>query len=204
MIKIQGQYTLEDFKNAQKLHLKGRRGTLTGFPAYFVAMAALTFVVWAISSTFMSRVDWPVILIPFGFLMAVGIYLMIMRPRQIARVFQQQKELSAPLEIELSEDGFKLSHQYGSVTIPWKDFAKWKEDQDLILLYRSDLAFTMLPKRFLAGGDQLQYVHDLLTQAGVPDAYKIRTGNRRWRVLIYVLLFIVICVMIYFNLRPSQ
>ena len=204
MIKIQAQYTLEDFKYAQKLHMKGKRGTLSGLQAYFAIMVALVLIMFGFSLVSTKGLDWVALLIPVALMVAVGIYFAVTQPRQIARFFQQQKELSAPMEFELSEEGFAIQHQYGGSRIPWKEFAKWKEDQEMILLYRSDLSFHLLPKRFLAGGDQLQYVHDRLRQNNVPDAAGIRSRNWIWQVVFFVLLFVAICALVYFNLQHSR
>jgi hypothetical protein len=108
------------------------------------------------------------------------------------------------MEIELSEEGFAVQHRYGGSRIPWKDFTKWKEDQEMILLYRSDLSFNFLPKRCLAGGDQLQYLRDQLVQNKVPDAASLRSRNWLWPAVAFLLLFIAICAIVYFSLGQSR
>jgi hypothetical protein len=202
MIKIQGQYTLEDVKNAQKLHQgPGGSNKIAGF--LLLALAVLMALFSIPSMIQMRPLAWTGFLVPIILIAGLGLYLLFWGPRQIARMFQQQKDLSAPLEIDLSEDGFGYTNQYGTGRIPWKDFAKWKEDREMFLFYRSDPMFNMLPKRFLAGEDQVRYIRDLLVQNNVPDARKIRRGRWAWRVLIYVLLFIAIAAMAYFNVRQG-
>src|SRR5215475_7227989 len=49
--------------------------------------------------------------------------------------------------IELSDEAFELRNEFGSSRIPWKNFVKWKQNKALLLLYRSDFVFQMLPGR---------------------------------------------------------
>jgi hypothetical protein len=204
MIKIQGQFTLEDFKNAQRLHMQARQGALSGFPAIFVVMAAMMVILTAVSLVVTGQVDWIALFFPFTLLVTLGVQILVMQPRQMARIYQQQKDLSTPLEIEISDEAYAVAHQYGTSRIPWQDFVKWKEDSQMILLYRSDLMMSYLPKRFLAGEDQVQYVRDQLLRNNVPAAYKIPRRNRVWRaVVVALLVFIAACVILYINLRQA-
>jgi hypothetical protein len=204
MIKIQAQYTLDDFKKAQDLHLRAKRGTLTGFPALLVLMAVMMFVLTGLSLVTVGSVDWIALLFPFLVLVVGGIQMLVSRPRQLARIFQQQKDLSSPFEIELSDETYTGTNLYGTYRIPWQDFVKWKEDRQMILLYRSDLMINFIPKRLLAGEDQVQYIHDRLAKGDVADALKTPKRNWALRILIYVLLFVAICAMVYFNLRQGR
>ncbi len=201
MIKIQGQYTLEDLKSAQKLH-QGSGGS-PGVAGYMLMAVGILMVLTTIGSSMMGQLNWTLSLVPAALLAAFGFYLVYWGPRQMARIFQQQKDLSAPFEMELSEDGFGMTNIYGRYRVPWKDFAKWKEDQVIVVLYRSDVMLNFIPKRLLAGADQLQYLHDLLAQGNVVDARQVQKRKWIWRALIYVLLFIAICTMVYFNIRQA-
>jgi hypothetical protein len=205
MIRIHGQYTLDDFTKAQRLNLQARRKGLSGFAAILVPMAGLILVVAVMSLLARGHVDWLALVFPVALLLALGINFLVMRPRQIARLFQQQKELSSPMEIELSEDGFGLTYRYGKSLVPWADFVKWKEDQHLILLYRSDALISFLPKRFLAGADEVEYVRGLLGQAGVPDALKTGGRDRIRQAVALILVLLMVCVLtIYLVLRTTS
>jgi hypothetical protein len=84
--------------------------------------------------------------------------------RQLTRVFTQQKDLSAPFEMTLTDQEFSMRNEFGESHLPWDSFVKWKEDKEMLLLYRSDVMFQMLPKRLLHSDGELGYVLSRLRQ----------------------------------------
>lgn len=77
----------------------------------------------------------------------IAVIRFIVTPRRIARLFKQQKDLSAPFVIELTDETSSSHNEFGEGCLPWGTFVKWEENEKLLLLYRSDVLFHMLPKR---------------------------------------------------------
>ena len=162
MIQINGQYELADFKKAQALH--ARRGRLATWGVYYVIglMALITGVGGVLA--IMGRFPWSYVLISALVLGAFVIVRFVVVPRQLTRVFTQQKDLSAPFEMTLTDQEFSMRNEFGASHLPWDSFVKWKEDKEMLLLYRSDVMFQMLPKRLLHSDGELGYVLSRLRQ----------------------------------------
>jgi len=162
MIQINGQYELADFKKAQALH--ARRGRLATWGVYYVIglMALITGVGGVLA--IMGRFPWSYVLISALVLGAFVIVRFVVVPRQLTRVFTQQKDLSAPFEMTLTDQEFSMRNEFGESHLPWDSFVKWKEDKEMLLLYRSDVMFQMLPKRLLHSDGELGYVLSRLRQ----------------------------------------
>jgi hypothetical protein len=173
MVQLKGQYQLSDFTAAQKLHAdRGRLSSCLGYYAIgmLVMMALLGLLTGPAGS-----LSWPLLI---GATVALGLWALsrfVLLPRRIARVFTQQKELSAPFEAAIDEAGFHFQNSYGNGRIPWEDFTKWKESKEILLLYRSDIMFHMLPKRLFQNQGEIDTVLERLREKGVPDARKSRS-----------------------------
>jgi hypothetical protein len=141
------------------------------------------------------RQTWNYLLFPAFILFFLALYRFYLRPYQIARSFDQNKELSSPFEMELTEEGYSISNSYGSGRIPWKDFAKWKEDKQIILLYRTDNMFNMVPKRLLHDGTDVQYILDQLRLNNVKVAGSARNPVRTVLLVILAVLFLAVMVL---------
>jgi hypothetical protein len=156
VIQIKGQYELADFKKAQALH--ARRGRLATWSLYYViGLMALIAVMGGVLAI-MGRFPWSYVLISALVLGAFVIARSVVVPRQLTRVFTQQKDLSAPFEMTLTDQEFSVRNEFGESHLPWDSFVKWKEDKEMLLLYRSDVMFHMLPKRLLRSDSDLGYV----------------------------------------------
>jgi hypothetical protein len=200
MISILGKYELADLKAAQNLHAMPGKGTrlLLAF-----LLGLFTFlVVGAVILAVQGRISWVLAIYPIFIAGFVALFWFVLRPAQIARIYRQHKELSSNFEMELTDEAYSIKNDYGSGRIPWKDFAKWKENDRMILLYRSENMFNMVPRRLLADDSQAQYVLDRLQQNGVKEASKVKnpiTQITRW--VLYGALVVVIILAIYLNLR---
>jgi hypothetical protein len=110
-------------------------------------------------------------MIPGFFLAAgIGLYRYVFLPWRVKKMFFQQKELSLPFEMEITETGLVASNEIGNSNRPWANFRKWKEDQNLLLLYHSDLLFSMIPKRVFTSPEQVETIKALLAKSNVPVA----------------------------------
>jgi hypothetical protein len=197
MVKIKGKYEFEDFKKAQALH--ARRGRLITYLTYFIigifAVVTLVGILFAISGKW----PWSYVEIPVLIIGAYLVFNFILFPSQIRRVFMQQKDLSAPFEIELTDKGFSLENEYGASRTPWNTFVKWIEDRDMLLLYRSDIIFTMLPKRLLQDAGEIQYIHEMIQEHNLPEASKVR--NPLIKIIVVALTVLAVIVALVSFLR---
>jgi hypothetical protein len=194
MVTLKGKFELADVKAAQNLHARSSR-LITWVGYYLIGLIVLVFI-GEVVLTAMRLLTWTYLLFPAFILGFLALYRFYLRPYQITRSFNQNKELSSPFEMELTDEGYGISNSYGSGKIPWKDFAKWKEDKQIILLYRTDNMFNMIPKRLLHDETEVQHILEMLRQNNVPVASKARNPVRTalWVVLAVLLLLVVILI----------
>jgi hypothetical protein len=119
----------------------------------------------------------------------------------LGQTFKKHKDLSAPFEMELSEEGLRVSNPKGSAMIPWNNFLKWAEGKDMVLLYRSYIMFQMVPKRLFPRESDLQFLREQLARKNIPETGKTTKRISRNRLLVYIFLFTAILAMIYVNIR---
>jgi hypothetical protein len=197
MVKITGQYQLTDYLAAQHLH--ARQNLRLG--AIMVILVLIFLVELALSA--LQVLPWS-LTVAAAFLVAImALYLYVMRPAQLKRLFGQQKELSRPFEMELTDEGYGFSNSYGSARIPWKDYVKWREGKDIFLLYSADNMFTMIPKRLLQTDADAQFVRDQLARNGVPTRTRTRSMDA-FRIIIWLVLFLAIAAIVFFIIRSGS
>ncbi len=169
MIKIHGQYEPSDYAKAVKLNSYHKGVTtvqyfIVGWIGLMLVLAVLSLLITGPSD----QIFWPGILV---LALVLGIWLVVRRvwiPRHVARVFKQQKDLSEPFDMEITDTTFSCQNEFGTTQVPWNIFTKWKENAELFLLYRSDVLFHMLPKRLLQGEDDIRYVRAKLEDNKIP------------------------------------
>ena len=83
-------------------------------------------------------------------------------------MYEQQKELHYPYTITIDEMGIHTKNQIGEAKRPWSLFVKWREDKNLIMLYHSDVMFSMLTKRYL-NEEAIRFVHEQLKKNNIPE-----------------------------------
>jgi hypothetical protein len=172
VVTIKGKYNLADVKAAQGLHAHpSLPARLVGY--YLLGLLIVALVGSAVLAL-MKLVGWSFVIYPAFILGGVVLFRYFIRPNQIARAFDQNKELSSPFEMELTDAGYGIRNSYGNGQIPWKDFVKWKEDNQIILLYRTNNSFNMIPKRLLQDDGEINYIREQLSRNQVKPAGKIR------------------------------
>lgn len=197
MIQLSGQYQLSDFKAAQDLH--AQKGKLVTWTVYFLmGLFALGAVVSAVLA-FLGFYTWPIVILSIALLGAIAFIKFVLAPYQMARLFEQQKGLSGPFQIELRDDGLHLQNELSTSLIPWGDFIKWRENQEMLLLYNSDAMFCMLPKHVFHSQDEIDYVLSNLSLHNVPHASKVRDPANLVNTVIFVLLVISLIIVLFVN-----
>jgi hypothetical protein len=103
--------------------------------------------------------------------------------------------------MELSDAGLSVIGPQATTLIPWNNFLKWAEGQEMVLLYKSYSVFQMLPKRLFASQNDLQFLHAQLARNSVPQAGKAAKHISTNRLLVYFFLFIALLAMLFVNIR---
>ncbi len=95
-----------------------------------------------------------------GCLMRFGVYRWRTR-----RTFAQHKSIRREFQMTWNEQGIILQTGADHSSFPWSEFLKWKESDDLFLLYGTDIMFNMVPKRVFASSESLaefeSYLHKI-------------------------------------------
>jgi YcxB-like protein len=90
-------------------------------------------------------------------------------PRYTKRIFSQQQELRHDVAVHWNETHFVAEAQSGRTEMKWGDFYRWKRNDDILLLFRSEALFNFLPidgPAFAAAADDMQR---FMTEAGVKE-----------------------------------
>jgi hypothetical protein len=161
---IEGNITLEDYQNANRLHRRAKGfGSILRILIYVYFALMLGFVLFlAVRSPSLGTI------LPFLILVGLFIFIWAYIPRRIKKVYEQQKELRLPYTMTLDEAGFHMKNEIGESNRPWNMFVKWKEDKNLIMLYHSDVLFSMISKRYLSE-EALRFLHEQLRKNQIPE-----------------------------------
>ena len=145
MITIRQDVRPEDCRRAVYLHLRPRPGYgVAG--TLILSLAALGAVQkifspdpWT-SSTF----------VPLASLAFLAVFFFVVLPWQATRHFKQNRFLTHATEYRIDEAGLLVQSDLGTTKIPWDHLHKWKENRRLILLYPTDAAYFLFPRRLFA------------------------------------------------------
>ena len=200
-MKISGQLAWIDYLKAQHLHLRpSRMGQIIQYALIGVFIVAVGFMVFAYPGTDL-KWFWAILGYILFVAVLVALYYYVFFPRHVRQLFEQSKELAAPMEHEITPTGLITTSAYGCSERPWGIFRKWKEDKDLLMLYITDGQFIMIPKRF-GTPEQLAALHARLDEYKVPQASQVRSGS--WlRIAVWVIVAILLAILIYSGFRNT-
>jgi YcxB-like protein len=68
-------------------------------------------------------------------------------PRHSRRTFAQTKSLQRPFRWAWNEEQLSCTSDLANAIVPWADLVKWREGDDVFLLYPSNVMFYIFPKR---------------------------------------------------------
>ena len=145
MITIRQDVRPEECRRAVYLHRRPRPGYgVAG--TLILSLAALGAVQkifspdpWT-SSTF----------VPLASLAFLAVFFFVVLPWQATRHFKQNRFLTHATEYRIDEAGLLVQSDLGTTKIPWDHLHKWKENRRLILLYPTDAAYFLFPRRLFA------------------------------------------------------
>ena len=156
MIEVKGVLQPGDYVRAQYLHLRPR-------PIYkIVGIIILALSLWAgwhsITSGDLSTLDYLFFLAIIFLILNFAVYL----PWKTRRIYRQQKALHRELRMKFDDVGVTAENENGRSSTPWEDYLKWKQNDQLILLYFSDCLYHMVPKRFFADAHDFEKLRELI------------------------------------------
>ncbi|HEX2698321.1 MAG TPA: YcxB family protein [Anaerolineales bacterium] len=199
-MKIQGQYQWTDYLEANLLHIQPARWTRIIWYSVFAITGCILIIslYLAITSRRFLVETFPYITIVLVLVISFPLYRYIFLPRRAKQIFEQQKELAVPFQMEVSDTGLAFKNQYSNSNRPWSNFRKWKVNKKILLLYFSDISFVMIPIRFCTD-EQIQAMLAYLDNNNVPEASVGSLRSRLIRFAIYFALFIIVIIVVFIN-----
>ncbi|MGC1376765.1 MAG: YcxB family protein [Anaerolineales bacterium] len=192
-MNFKGQLEWTDYLDSQLLHM--RSGKSRQIALYCILAAPVCALLYLIAT---GQIETGLYFLPaLGLPIVFLLYRYVFLPRQIKKLFTQQKELSLPFELEITETGLLTSNELGNSTRPWGNFAKWKENEKLLLLYHSDIMFSIIPKRIFSEPQQVETVKAFLQKNKVSAA----KSRHMAAYIIYIVLLLAVIWTVYSNLR---
>jgi len=86
-------------------------------------------------------------LLILGFLIFIGLLAFFGRKKQERKAFEQRAELHRLRTVHFSEDGVTHDDRVSQSRTSWQGFIKFGETTNVFLLYHSDVAAIIIPKR---------------------------------------------------------
>jgi hypothetical protein len=198
-MKLKGQLQWTDYLNSQLLHMQPdpvRRIMYYGVYSFLVfALVSSLYLV----ATGQHNIQFSYMLPFFIFVAIYPLYRYVYLPNQVKKIFAQQKELSSPFEIEFTDTEMIMSNEFGNSTRPWKNFIKRKENNELIIMYLSDVMYIIIPKRIFTDSQQIETIKSYLEKNKVPVAKSRSMAS----CVVYVVLIIVIGAVMYISFRNT-
>jgi hypothetical protein len=99
-------------------------------------------------------------------LMSIGLFvplrLSAIRSAQVDEVWSQSERMIQPTAWELDDNGIRTTNPHRDVTYRWPAFSHWVEGTTVILLYQTADHILVIPKRVVAGPEQLSQLRQML------------------------------------------
>jgi hypothetical protein len=162
-MKYELKISYEDFKAAQHLHMRPRRGfRIVLYP--LLALFALTAIL--VSINFVkghgsARSSY----ILMGCIAYLLLIIAILIPSKWKRIYNQQKLFEVTFDYEFTESSLCSTSELGNVSLPWGKFHKWKENKKMFIVYQSDVMFHLIPKRIFRTEEEISRLRDILSES---------------------------------------
>ena len=169
---IKGQITKKEFMAFHRLNR--RQSKIVDAVDMIIVCLMLLVLVIAFALEKKPLGVWMYYLPVFLMLLMIPVLLWVVLPLTWRRIYDQDNEIKLPFEIELGEKAIQFSNEVGKTTRPWTHYRKWKENDELLILYQTDHHATPLPKRIFSA-EELTFLYDRLGSHHVPKARPIST-----------------------------
>jgi hypothetical protein len=156
---ISGTLTQEHHLHALRLH---RRKTVKVLVGVLLACAVIGVVALATDHLFSG-----LILVCGGVGGAISAFAQsrLTLPRQVAKIHRQQASLHAHYTYSWDEEWLSVASEHVQAKRRWSDYAKVRENEEVLLLYHSDVMFEVLPKAWFNGQAQMDEFRRLASRA---------------------------------------
>ena len=146
--------TLEehDYLNAQKLHRRWSKRKFIVIISLVIVVLVMCWIFWCKGFLLIAG---GVIGGLIGGTIAGATTRYVYIPWKARRVFRQQKSLQREYSMSWNADGIQTKNKNGENSSSWSEFIRWKENENLFLLYISDIQFYMFPKRAFTNETEL-------------------------------------------------
>lgn len=138
--------------------------------------------------------DNTTLLLGFALVAIPALQRFVLLPNRLKNIYRQQKDLHRPFAFEWNDTGYALESDHGSSRVPWSDVVRWREDKTVIIIYRSDVLFNLVPKRDLGPAELETFRALLIQKIGAENTPPIKNSILRnlliWIVITLVLVFL--------------
>ena len=157
---LHGSITPTDYLNAQRLH---RARYARGYVILCIFLILAAFVLAA----FYQRHLGVIVGLVGGLGLTVEILIAtVFLPWQVRRLHAQQKDLATPFNYSWDDEYLEVKGANGQAKRPWRNYAKYLEDERVFLVYHADNIFEMLPKRWFKDEAQIAEFRQLADLVG--------------------------------------
>jgi hypothetical protein len=191
-IKLSGKYTFEDYKKANDLHTQVPQWL--EIATHISINITFLFMIIPYIGDFIETGD-------LNFILFVGMYIALilgiywLPQRMLLKRYNQDVFFKKPFEIEITDEYFSFSNEVFQTKQAWKDYVKWRESRDMILIYPYDTGWHPIPKRLFNDEGDEKNIKRLLHENGVP-LYK---GPILHKLSITIILSVLIIFFIFYT-----
>ena len=87
-------------------------------------------------------------------------------PRKAGKIYDQQASLRDTYTYSWDKDALSVSSETGQARRPWSNYIKFLENDQLLLLYHSDIMFEIFPKSWFSSKEQVDEFRSLASRIG--------------------------------------
>jgi len=106
----------------------------------------------------------------FGYIGLIGgvagyfVTLHVISPWQAKISYRSYKIIQDTITFTLEEDGYTIESINGTSEMKWENLLKWREDENIVLVYYTPKIFHMVPKRLADLGFDIERFRNLLQE----------------------------------------
>ena len=99
-----------------------------------------------------------------GGILGYFITIHVICPWQAKRNYRGYKTIQQPMKLEFTDDGFIIMTQNGIVNVKWDHLIKWRENDEMILVFFAPKMYYLVPKRISDRGFDIESFRQLLQE----------------------------------------
>jgi len=183
-VKVTYKLTEKDVREALVRH--------RGLGAKVAPIVGIFLCVMGVLGVVLDSTHSPLAFVPFFF----GVFMFSLSRLQAWLMFRKGgSPLRDEVQAEISDSGFIGATAVTSSNSTWGAFTRYLESKNLFLIYRSEMFFTIVPKRVFAAGEE-GAVRSLLEEhlGAATKAYRRKIKPATWVWIVVVIIAIVLLV----------